>query len=76
MSQSGRLSAKEGWKMDDLLLMYRACGAETRDDYLRNVAEDNGLPVAAVKRLADRLGEKEDFGALICRCEMAGGASL
>jgi hypothetical protein len=62
--------------MDDLQLMYRACGAETRDDYLRNVADDNGLPVETVKRLADRLGEKEDFGALICRCEMAGGASL
>jgi hypothetical protein len=62
--------------MDDLLLMYRACGAETRDDYLRYVAEDNGLPVATVKRLAERLGEKGDFGALICRCEMAGGASL
>jgi hypothetical protein len=62
--------------MDDLLLMYRACGAETRDDYLRSVAEDNGLPMEAVKRLADRLGEKEDFGALICRCEMAGGVSL
>jgi hypothetical protein len=66
---------KDG-KMDDLQLMYRACGAETRDDYLRIIAEDNGLPVATVQRLADRLGEKEDFGALICRCEMAGGASL
>jgi predicted amidohydrolase len=62
--------------MDDLLLMYRACGAETRDDYLRSVAHENGLPVAAVNRLADQLGEKEDFDALICRCEMAGGASL
>jgi hypothetical protein len=62
--------------MDDLQLMYRACGAETRDDYLRIIAEDNGLPMATVQRLADRLGEKEDFGALICRCEMAGGASL
>jgi hypothetical protein len=62
--------------MDDLQLMYRACGAETRDDYLRSVADDNGLPVAAVKRLADQLGEKEDFGALLCRCEMTGGMAL
>ncbi len=57
--------------MCDLQLMYRACGAETRDDYLRLLANQNGLPIVAVQRLADRLGEREDFGALVCRCEMA-----
>ena len=55
--------------MCDLLLMYRACGAECRDDYLRDVANANGLPIACVRKIADRLGEREDFGALILICE-------
>ncbi len=55
--------------MIDLLLQYRACGAECRDDYLRQVAHDNGLPLACVRRIADGLGEREDFGALILICE-------
>ena len=70
MPQAVRLSA-EGrvGQMDDLLLQYRACGAECRDDYLRQVAHDNGLPLAWVRRIADRLGEREDFGALVLICE-------
>ena len=44
--------------MDDVLLQYRACGAETREDYLREVANENGLRFECVKRLADRLGER------------------
>ena len=59
--------------MCDLQLMYRACGAETRDDYLRSVANENGLPIACVRKIADRLGEREDFGALILICEERGG---
>ena len=59
--------------MCDLLLMYRECGAETRDDYLRLLADENGLPIEAVQRLADRLGERADFGALVCRCESGVG---
>jgi hypothetical protein len=55
--------------MGDLLLMYRACGAESRDDYLRDVANENGLPFACVRRLAARLGEREDFGRLPILCE-------
>jgi len=55
--------------MSDLLLQYRACGAECRDDYLRQVAHGNGLPLTCVRRIADRLGEREDFGALILICE-------
>lgn len=55
--------------MTDLLLRYRACGAECRDDYLRQVAHDNGLPLTCVRRIADRLGEREDFGALVLICE-------
>ena len=41
--------------MTDLLLQYRACGAECRDDYLRQVAHENGLPLTCVRRIADRL---------------------
>ena len=59
--------------MTDLLLQYRACGAESRDDYLRDVANENGLPIACVRRIADRLGEREDFGALILICETRRG---
>lgn len=55
--------------MADLLLQYRACGAECRDDYLRQVAHDNGLPLASVRRIAERLGECEDFSTLISICE-------
>lgn len=55
--------------MCDLQLMYRECGAESRDDYLREVANENGLPFDCVRRLADRLCEREDFGLLIRICE-------
>ena len=55
--------------MTDFLLQYRACGAKCRDDYLRRVAHENGLPLACVRGIADRLGEREDFGALVEMCE-------
>ena len=55
--------------MTDLLLQYRACGAECRDEYLRGVANENGLPLACVRKIADRLGDREDFGALVLICE-------
>lgn len=51
--------------MYDLQLMYRECGAETRDDYLRSIANENGLPIACVRKIANRLGEREDFRALV-----------
>jgi hypothetical protein len=53
----------------DGLLQYRACGAESRDDYLRDVVNENGLPFPCVRRLADRLGEREDFTMLLQICE-------
>ena len=59
--------------MTDLLLQYRACGAECREDYLRDVANENGLPLACVRKIADRLGEREDFGALVLICEQRRG---
>ena len=40
-----------------------------RDDYLRGIANENGLPIACVRKIADRLGEREDFGALVLICE-------
>jgi hypothetical protein len=55
--------------MTDLLLMYRACWAECRDDYLRQVAHENGLPIECVRTIAAHLGEREDFGALVLICE-------
>lgn len=58
--------------MTDLLLMYRASGSETRDDYLRSLAHENGLPLECVRSIADRLGEREDFGALVLICEERG----
>ena len=59
--------------MTDNLLNYHACGAETRDDWLRMLANDNGLPLCLVQRAADRFGSAEEFGALIVFCETAGG---
>ncbi len=61
--------------MTDLLLNYRACGAECRDDYLRDIANENGLPLECVRKIADRLGEREDFRALILICEGRGARS-
>lgn len=58
--------------MTDMLLHYRACGAETRDDYLRSLAHDTGLPLECVCSIADLLGEREDFGALVLICEDRG----
>ena len=54
----------------DLMLQYRACGAESREDYLRLVANENGLPIERVREMAYQLGEREDFRALVCYCEM------
>jgi hypothetical protein len=56
-------------EMGDLTLNYRACGAECREDWLRLLACDNGLPLADVQRAADRYGEAEDFGRLVEYCE-------
>jgi hypothetical protein len=70
MPQAVRLRLMEGrFEMTDLLLNYRACGAECRDDYLRDLANENGLPLECVQRIAERLGEREDFGALVLICE-------
>ncbi len=62
--------------MTDFLLNYRACGAECRDDNLRGVANENGLPLECVRKIADRLGEREGFGALILICEGRGARTV
>jgi hypothetical protein len=64
-----RLCPRKETEMADLLLKYRECGAETREDYLRELANENGLPFECVQRLANRLGEREDFGELLRICE-------
>lgn len=58
--------------MIDVQLMYRACGAETREDYLRSIAHENGMSFESVQFMAEQLGENEDFGALVCFCEQGG----
>jgi hypothetical protein len=69
-----RLSAEGGQKMGDLILNYRAYGAECREDWLRMLANENGLPFGTVQRLAEELGEREDFGELVDICERGGRA--
>lgn len=55
--------------MTDLILRYRECGAECREDWLRMLACDNGLSLNEVGRAAARLCEREDFGRLVDSCE-------
>ena len=52
---------------------YQIYDHENDDDYLRSVANENGLSIACVRKIADLLGEREDFGALILICEERGG---
>ena len=55
--------------MTDNLLNYHACGAETREDWLRMLANDNGLPLCLVQQAAEHFGEAEEFCALVAYCE-------
>ncbi|MCV0382856.1 MAG: hypothetical protein K5799_05270 [Erythrobacter sp.] len=61
--------------MGDPILNYRACGAECREDWLRILANENGLPLVTVRRLAEELGDREDFGELVELCEFGGRAA-
>ena len=40
-------------------------GYKNRDDYLRCMAEEYGVPLATVHMLAELLGEDEDFDGLV-----------
>jgi hypothetical protein len=42
--------------MGDLTLNYRACGAECREDWLRMLANENGLPFGMVQQFAEECG--------------------
>ena len=44
--------------------IYREYGYDDRDDYLRSLADDYGVPEEAVQALADILGPDEDFDGL------------
>ncbi len=45
--------------------IYQESGYKDRDDYLRQLAADNGADIKAVLMLADVLGPEEDFDALV-----------
>jgi hypothetical protein len=45
--------------------IYTAAGYSSRKDYLNFLAEEYGVPINQVKRLADILGEEEDFDLLV-----------
>ena len=51
--------------------IYTDHGYESREDYLRCIAEDNGLDYALVRDLADLYGPSEDFDGLVIACEDA-----
>ena len=50
---------------------YRDHGYRDRTDYLRSLADDNGVPIDAVMALADVLGPEEDFDGLVVAVEDA-----
>ena len=47
-------------------------GYKNRQDYLRTMAEDYGVPLGHVLAVADLLGEGEDFDGLISTLEDVG----
>ena len=51
--------------------VYRENGYDDRDDYLRSLADDYGVPLDAVLALADILGPDEDFDGLVSNLEDA-----
>ena len=48
---------------------YRQYDCDTRDEYLRMVAEEYNVPISTVYALADMLGPNEDFDGLITELE-------
>ncbi len=55
--------------------VYQKNGYDDRDDYLRGLAIDYGIPLDAVMAVADVLGPEEDFDGLVSNLEdaMSGG---
>ncbi len=51
--------------------VYLENGYDNRDDYLRSLSEDYGVPLDAVLALAEVLGPDEDFDGLVSNLEDA-----
>lgn len=51
--------------------VYQEHGCASRDDYLRGLAEDYGVPLDAVLAIAEILGPDEDFDGLVSSLEDA-----
>ena len=49
--------------------VYQENGYLNRNQYLEGLAEDYGLPVRKVKKLANMLGPEEDFDMLVSMVE-------
>ena len=49
--------------------IYQKNGYENRMDYLKSLADDNGVPLSDVVFLADILGPEEDFDGLVSDLE-------
>jgi hypothetical protein len=52
--------------------IYTENGYQNRFDYLKKLAEDNGVPYSTVLALAELLGPEEDFDGLVTSVEDAG----
>ena len=55
--------------------VYKENGYYSRDDYLKSLSEDYGVPIDAVYALAEVLGPDEDFDGLVSNLQdaMCGG---
>ena len=51
--------------------VYQENGYDDRDDYLRSLADDYGIPLDAVMAVAEVLGPEEDFDGLVSNLEDA-----
>lgn len=51
--------------------VYQENGYEGRDDYLRSLSDDYGVPLDAVLAMAEILGPEEDFDGLVNNLEDA-----
>lgn len=51
---------------------YKEKGYANRDEYLEELADETGYPVAVVEELANVLGESEDFDGLVSVLEDGG----
>ena len=51
--------------------VYQENGYDDRDDYLRSLADDYGIPLDAVMAVAEVLGPDEDFDGLVSNLEDA-----